>query len=316
MIKAIETQYKGYRFRSRLEARWAVFFDALGIRWEYEKEGYDLGDAGWYLPDFWLPDYNEWIEVKPDDAAPPQSKIFLAGKMTDWRARLHTHGYWITGPDPAVRIWNKETPKGKEWQESFSTSGIPFCDSGLTSVHEACNYLWDDNQFAIQRSDSVFVWLDTVDACGTIAEAAWAAGIGKNVYLAAPKICTNDCSGHGQGNVTEWWVLEKLATKTRECDDPQEAFDLWFPPSTQEHDMKSAALSTLGHTVFNVCGTFGHDGRIVWVEFKDGRLSNRSGAPAFLNDRRVLDICNRTVSTDKYPWALARAARFEHGETP
>jgi hypothetical protein len=28
-IKAIETSYKGYRFRSRLEARWAVFFDAL-----------------------------------------------------------------------------------------------------------------------------------------------------------------------------------------------------------------------------------------------------------------------------------------------
>lgn len=33
-IKPIETKYKGYRFRSRLEARWAVFFDALGISWE------------------------------------------------------------------------------------------------------------------------------------------------------------------------------------------------------------------------------------------------------------------------------------------
>ncbi|MCB6994492.1 hypothetical protein LI177_13475 [bacterium 210820-DFI.6.37] len=27
-LKAIQTEYKGYRFRSRLEARWAVFFDA------------------------------------------------------------------------------------------------------------------------------------------------------------------------------------------------------------------------------------------------------------------------------------------------
>ncbi len=51
-IKAIETIYNGYRFRSRLEARWAVFFDALGIKYEYEKEGYDLGELGWYLPDF------------------------------------------------------------------------------------------------------------------------------------------------------------------------------------------------------------------------------------------------------------------------
>lgn len=65
MIKPIETVYKGYRFRSRLEARWAVFFDALGIEWEYEKEGYDLGEAGWYLPDFWLPRYHLYCEIKP-----------------------------------------------------------------------------------------------------------------------------------------------------------------------------------------------------------------------------------------------------------
>ena len=44
-LKAIETEYKGYRFRSRLEARWAVFFDACGVSWEYEPEGYDLGNG-------------------------------------------------------------------------------------------------------------------------------------------------------------------------------------------------------------------------------------------------------------------------------
>ena len=64
MIKAIETRYAGYLFRSRLEARWACFFDALGIRWEYEKEGYDLGEAGWYLPDFWLPGQQCFVEIK------------------------------------------------------------------------------------------------------------------------------------------------------------------------------------------------------------------------------------------------------------
>lgn len=51
-IKAIETVYKGYRFRSRLEARWAVFFDEMGYDWEYESEGYELSDGTWYLPDF------------------------------------------------------------------------------------------------------------------------------------------------------------------------------------------------------------------------------------------------------------------------
>jgi hypothetical protein len=65
-IKAIETNYAGCRFRSRLEARWAVFFDTLGIKWEYEKEGYKLADGTCYLPDFWLPQVNMWAEVKPD----------------------------------------------------------------------------------------------------------------------------------------------------------------------------------------------------------------------------------------------------------
>lgn len=51
-IKPIETYYKGYRFRSRAEARWAVFFDACNVEWEYEPEGYDLGNGLYYLPDF------------------------------------------------------------------------------------------------------------------------------------------------------------------------------------------------------------------------------------------------------------------------
>jgi len=63
-IAAIETSYKGYRFRSRLEARWAVFFDALGVPWEYEKEGYDLPEVGKYLPDFWLPHQEAFVEIK------------------------------------------------------------------------------------------------------------------------------------------------------------------------------------------------------------------------------------------------------------
>lgn len=67
MIQAIETSYSGCKFRSRIEARWAVFFDKLGVKWEYEKEGYDLGEAGWYLPDFWLPGLQCWIEIKGEE---------------------------------------------------------------------------------------------------------------------------------------------------------------------------------------------------------------------------------------------------------
>lgn len=63
-MKAIETKYRGYRFRSRLEAKWAVVFDNLNIRWLYEDEGFQFQDGSRYLPDFWLPLMDMFVEVK------------------------------------------------------------------------------------------------------------------------------------------------------------------------------------------------------------------------------------------------------------
>jgi hypothetical protein len=65
MIKTIPTTYNGIKFRSRLEARWAVFFDELGIKYLYEYEGFELAKKEWYLPDFYLPEYGIYCEVKP-----------------------------------------------------------------------------------------------------------------------------------------------------------------------------------------------------------------------------------------------------------
>jgi hypothetical protein len=48
-IAAIPTRYAGVNFRSRLEARWAAFFDLAGWKWKYEP--IDL--VGW-IPDFWV----------------------------------------------------------------------------------------------------------------------------------------------------------------------------------------------------------------------------------------------------------------------
>lgn len=73
-IRALETRYAGRRFRSRLEARWAVFFDHVKIEWEYEDEAIETS-AGNYLPDFkiripqikeWR--HQQWFEVKPPGA--------------------------------------------------------------------------------------------------------------------------------------------------------------------------------------------------------------------------------------------------------
>jgi hypothetical protein len=64
---AIPTEYAGTMFRSRLEAEWALNLDALGERWIYEPEGFELPSGGRYLPDFYLPEAGpdgSWLEIK------------------------------------------------------------------------------------------------------------------------------------------------------------------------------------------------------------------------------------------------------------
>jgi len=100
MVKAIDTQYKGYKFRSRLEARFAVFLDAMGISWDYEVQGYDLPINGRYLPDFYLPNgdlapgYSRplWIEVKAGEPTLPE-----INKLRELAVTTKTAGAFFQG---------------------------------------------------------------------------------------------------------------------------------------------------------------------------------------------------------------------------
>ena len=89
-LKAIETHYGGYKFRSRLEARWAVFFDDCGIEWEYEPQGFEVPTPRGvirYLPDFWL-GTGQWAEVKGYLDTQGMKRLYaLAGGADDWRLR-------------------------------------------------------------------------------------------------------------------------------------------------------------------------------------------------------------------------------------
>lgn len=114
-ITAIETEYRGYRFRSRLEARWAVFFDALGLPWEYEVQGYQLPDGTAYLPDFWLPTLNTWYEVKPaltreTREAQHTTKAWRFMEAVNYGPDDHTHSVIAYGyiPDPTLGVIYRE----------------------------------------------------------------------------------------------------------------------------------------------------------------------------------------------------------------
>lgn len=60
-----KTKHNGYLFRSRLEARWALFLEFLKIDYLYEPKTFDLKNGHSYTPDFYLPILNIWIEIKP-----------------------------------------------------------------------------------------------------------------------------------------------------------------------------------------------------------------------------------------------------------
>lgn len=128
-MKAIETRYRGCRFRSRLEARWAVFFDALKIKWEYELEGYVLNDGTWYLPDFWLPTFagGMFVEVKPPGESFDKAKQFC--KDSEQRV-------WLAEGTPDIRAYVFIDPIPKDSREDFPIEadvwdwvGIPNADA-------------------------------------------------------------------------------------------------------------------------------------------------------------------------------------------
>ena len=79
------TRYMGELYRSRSEAKWAMVLTELDIPFYYEPAMVKL-HTGWYLPDFYLPGLNAYLEVKPCDLDDPRygelglqevSRVFL-----------------------------------------------------------------------------------------------------------------------------------------------------------------------------------------------------------------------------------------------
>lgn len=103
-IRAIETEYQGYRMRSRLEARWATFYTSLGIEWRYETDGFNMGRRR-YLPDFYLPHLRSWVEIKGEEPTEEErQKAFWLSQAT----RQDVFVFW--GNIPLPKNWFTEEP--------------------------------------------------------------------------------------------------------------------------------------------------------------------------------------------------------------
>lgn len=162
-MRSYPTNFEGTQFRSRLEARWAAFFDLKGWRWEYEP--FDLDG---YIPDFViLAKRPILVEVKPlfwsdaSCASKADDKLEACGtcwwcvsrKLTrsGWNkgdiwlvgvsAVLDETGYpkagWHGQPNGAVDVANGAAPFG--WGEA----NWGWCDECQTVTVVNDSFRWD-----------------------------------------------------------------------------------------------------------------------------------------------------------------------------
>jgi hypothetical protein len=119
-----------------------VFFDALGVEWEYEVEGFDLGDDGKYLPDFWLPQHGVWVEIKP--AYPSETEMRKAERLSQLEYPVVLF-YGI----PSDEQDNTHPANGMVWAHDIkdSSAGAYFYDRVMWFIDDAtdlpCLYLND-----------------------------------------------------------------------------------------------------------------------------------------------------------------------------
>jgi hypothetical protein len=152
-VTAKPTRYNGIHFRSRLEARWAVFWECLGLECRYEYEKFNVDGRG-YIPDFFLPSVAGppypfphtkariplgcWVEVKgdiPDEDAVRKLKVVHYGEFRAAFAIGDIRSLRFYSPHGGVQGW---TVHGVHWFLQ-----CPWCGRfGVHNMHFFCDCDW------------------------------------------------------------------------------------------------------------------------------------------------------------------------------
>lgn len=144
-IPALPATYAGIKFRSRLEAKWAYYFDLIGLPWEYEPEGYAL-KAGNYLPDFRC--YDFFVEVKPTEAELErvEDKLVELSKVTKSsvfcvvdKPSVKPQRCWGDGQEVIKAVFSSYAFNQKGWRFPYMTNTEE--DRADTSYAERANRL-------------------------------------------------------------------------------------------------------------------------------------------------------------------------------
>jgi hypothetical protein len=177
-LAAIPTRAFGYQFRSRLEAKWAHLFTALGWRWEYEPLDLD----GW-IPDFLLHTKSPptLVEIKPESTIEglhrhvAKVEQALIGAPTDYEVLL-------LGCTPLPAGDRSAGLLGRD----------PWRFTGKRRNYEACEWATCTECGRIAFFDMIGIWLCRL--CG----AGGKVYVGANPEEAVRRLWANAC------NATQW----------------------------------------------------------------------------------------------------------------
>lgn len=307
-IRPIETRYKGYRFRSRLEARWAVFFDAIGLEYEYEAQGFEL-KSGRYLPDFYIPILKKFVEVKPrNDVKLVLPAIYFAGRMRSYRTEFtNGHQRIVVGSNGAVFSYSGPfyTKITDEYDHDYSAHDSPLSEN-YDHNHNVVRRDFEE----IRNSKMLFALFTDTEAHGTLVEIGVAHALKKRVVIA---FVGDDVSNLAK----ELWFSAACAEKVITSNSIEDALDQLYAyiavnyPVQQEIAKGCELVLCDGHINHSILITYGDPYDTVVDGY--GITLSRYG---FARLSGLSHWRDRTEKALIQAAKAARSARFEYGETP
>ena len=121
--------YKNVKFKSILEAQWAAFFDMMHIKWEYEQHKLPRGDGHYYVPDFYLPELDVFVEAK--------------GARQRWRIDMEKVVRAASKSNTNIMIAPPVFNQIGNYSEAIPTFGIMYVKDGKVGFSECFFYVLD-----------------------------------------------------------------------------------------------------------------------------------------------------------------------------
>lgn len=138
----LPTKYDGHDFRSKTESKVAYIFKKTGIDYQYEEEWFEFEDGTKYLPDFYLPKTDTWVEVKGDMTDEDKHKIRCLEHLTGSTVIVVDHKLRATDLDGNEYFW---------CSDGFTTEEV-FCKAVEDAYKEAEAYDFEEAPILTESS--------------------------------------------------------------------------------------------------------------------------------------------------------------------